>query len=451
MAIRNAPTFSAGNIAAPNLSVSMSGLNTVSDMMVDEENRRRQLVLDNELRLDKLRQQANADRVFDLQKANADRQAQQDEYDMQIKSAEMGIGADRDTATAAHRAQVLKNQAERDKLTAAQNIWAKKNASKRLSIAEQTMLNAETERQRKREMEEGMIAGQGIVPVNQVVDGTEDVINQPAVDTFTGNVGDAIRGTENIPELPQSTKVAEYKDYLKANDPEAHTKYTTYKSALDRTGDLAKDNLSRIPGNLISGVKSVIDPIFDTRSQADKDLITAVPKKKGVMSFAEFSKSRYEAPSVNDQLKLASTAIKDMSADELKSQGLTKTQAGVRPTTKAEQIADVNAKIAIMQQNNPGMSKAQVLGMKQAAYATIEKEEAKKYENAKVQASMMIDNFKLDRKHEKAKELAKYKADLDSKDPNKKRKAIMEIAKLSAQTKAIEKKLYESDTNILGF
>ena len=67
-----------------------------------------------------LQQQANTDRTYGLQEANAKRQAQQDEYNMQIKAAQMGATADRDVATAAHQAQILKNQAERDRLTADQ-------------------------------------------------------------------------------------------------------------------------------------------------------------------------------------------------------------------------------------------------------------------------------------------------------------------------------------------
>ena len=67
-----------------------------------------------------LQQQANTDRTFGLQEANAARQAQQDDYNMQIKAAQMGATSDRDVATAAHQAQILKNQAERDRLTAEQ-------------------------------------------------------------------------------------------------------------------------------------------------------------------------------------------------------------------------------------------------------------------------------------------------------------------------------------------
>ena len=76
-------------------------------------------------------QEENADRTFGLQEANAARQAQQDEYDMQIKSAQMGATADRDVATATHRAQVLANQAERDKLTAAHQAQILKNQAER--------------------------------------------------------------------------------------------------------------------------------------------------------------------------------------------------------------------------------------------------------------------------------------------------------------------------------
>jgi hypothetical protein len=67
-----------------------------------------------------LQQQANTDRTYGLQEANAKRQAQQDDYNMQIKAAQMGATSDRDIATAAHQTQILKNQAERDRLTAEQ-------------------------------------------------------------------------------------------------------------------------------------------------------------------------------------------------------------------------------------------------------------------------------------------------------------------------------------------
>ena len=78
-----------------------------------------------------LRKQANTDRTFGLEEANAKRQAQQDEYNMQIKAAQMGATADRDVATAAHQAQILKNEAERNKLTAAHRAQALANQAKR--------------------------------------------------------------------------------------------------------------------------------------------------------------------------------------------------------------------------------------------------------------------------------------------------------------------------------
>jgi hypothetical protein len=238
-----------------------------------------------------LQQQSNADRTYAIQEANAARQAQQNEYNMQIKAAEIGATSDRDISTAAHQAQVLANQAAATKAT---DIY--RTGQQRFQ---------QEGRNYDRGIEAGEIQGSSM-PINETTmqPGTVTVptaggkqIKEEEFARLAGMVGNTVEGKEGM-----------YLEYLKKVDPVAYAAEVKQGSIVDEitSGD-SVDKLRNLPKNMLTSpydvAKMITDAtvmpaveagwkaVTDKRSLSEKAIQTEkTPLKEGVQTREQYMK-----------------------------------------------------------------------------------------------------------------------------------------------------------------
>lgn len=247
-------------------------------------------------------------------------------------------------------------QADAAKAQAAQNIWAKKNAAEQLSIAEQSMSNAEAERQYRREVEAGRVDG-GSIALEAQRPG-EDKIEMKDIETLG-----------YTPVEPSKVEVLKAYDEYKSKISKDYSKGDLEKFGDAYMKDVTKDMVT-VNGKpvfaprVIPGYGLVKDYITDpmlsaiTGDSSEKASIQKQidaekeSKKPKPMSFAEFSASYKKEPSTayNNLPKLQEevrtpTAV-DVSEKELYEQG----------------NKDLEAYFQAMKQQGKTPTDAQVLG-----------------------------------------------------------------------------------------
>jgi hypothetical protein len=324
-------------------------------------------------------------------------------------------------------------QADAAEAQAAQNIWAKKNAGKQLSIAEQSMLNAEAERQYKREMEAGRIYG-GSIPLETQRPG-EDKVEMKDIETLG-----------YTPVEPSKVEVLKAYDEYKSKISKDYDKGTLAKIGSGYMKDVTKDMVTidgkpvfaprAIPGYGI--VKDYItDPILsaitkdssekaDIQKQIADESKVKAPKEMSLEEFSDyFKKEKYNKPSQSYrdlpklQKEVRTPTVVDVSEKELYEQG----------------NKDLEAYFQAMKQQGKTPTDAQVLGAKLEIQKRINGVLDTRKLEAKDARDLTTFVFKEDYKNLKTTEQKAYLEQLKSElnrtnDALKAKKLMLEIAEL---------------------
>ena len=351
-------------------------------------------------------EQANREKEYLLRKANAERQAKQAEYDMLMKSAQMGQQAD-------YQQSMLEKQTEAQKAAATQNEWLRKFKN--------------DERSYTRGMDQGEILGASM-PVEEYTmqDKTIQVPTADAKEIMSKEQGKLL----DTVGLTNDEKKQMYLKYLKKNDPIAYKEYTKEQSPLDVAGEAFTggdftDKLLNAPKEVLTSpynvtkmftdatimptVRTVADYLTDSSSQADKDF-TKPKLKEGIQTRDEFIAELDAAD------KEAKASVKEFttpgsklfSREYAKEVGAIEDKITPTAVRKDENTikAEVNDKIlAYAKKNNLNQSSPKILGMYKAANDKMDKILTTRATTDKLKIERMYDRMDTKQKQNFDKEL----------------------------------------------
>ena len=385
-------------------------------------------------------EQSNREKEYLLRKANAERQAKQDEYNMLMKSAQMGQQAD-------YQQSMLEKQTEAQKAAATQNEWLRKFKN--------------DERSYTRGMDQGEILGASM-PVEEYTmqDKTIQVPTADAKEIMSKEQGKLL----DTVGLTNDEKKQMYLKYLKKNDPIAYKEYTKEQSPLDVAGEAFTggdftDKLLNAPKEVLSSpynvtkmvtdatimpvVRTVADYLTDSSSQADKDF-TEPKLKEGVQTRDEFVAELDAAD------KEAKASVKEFttpgsklfSREYAKEVGAIEDKITPTAVRKDENTikAEVNDKIlTYAKKNNLSQNHPKILGMYKAANAKMDKI---------LTTRAATDKMKIERAYKEMDAAQKYQFDLQlatlkdqlGRIPTPKEEAKMKLDLVNAQLKEQELK-----------
>ena len=368
-----------------------------------------------------LRKQANTDRTFGLQEANAKRQAQQAEYNMQITAAQMGATADRDVATAAHQTQVLANQAAAAKAT---DIY--RTGQQRFQ---------QEGRDYSRGMEAGEILGSSI-PINETT-------MQPGTVTVPTADGKQIKEEEfaRLAGMVGNTDVQkqeQYEAYLKTADPKAYEAYTKKTSMIGKAVDQQKRNMMTGTTTLMEAIRNAPD-IFSSTSQADNDMKSSVVLKEGTKTRDQYMKDiaandKQAKVGIAEFLKTDKPYAKAIGAMEDKVTSVAKRvdESKLR-STASQDIINYAA------QNNLKANDPKVLGMQKVMNARIEKVVATRMAADVESVSRVYKQLDAQQKHQFDIDLLNMKQAFEGiMTPSEEAKMKLDLAKAATETYNLE-------------